>query len=98
MSSSQPPALELKSQWQNPGDIFSLLLLVGGDVVQKAVAQLVGVRFRVMQRSAAIYLTPVVFSFGWVAYAFTSLAAALGDHGLMPAPDTETQVINCENG
>lgn len=98
MASPQSPALELKSQLQNPGDIFSLLLLVGGDVVQKAVAQLVGVRFKLSQRGPTVHLTPAVFSFGWVAYAFTSLAAALGDHRLMPAPDTDVQVINCENG
>ena len=30
-----------KSQWSNPGDILSLLLLIGGDIVQKAIAQLV---------------------------------------------------------
>lgn len=33
---------DLRGQWGNPRDILSLLLLVGGDVVQKAIAQLVG--------------------------------------------------------
>ena len=26
---------EVKSQWRNPSDILSLLLLVGGDVIQR---------------------------------------------------------------
>jgi len=98
MTTIQPPGDELKAQWQNPGDIFSLLLLVGADVIQKAIAQLVGVRFSLLWRGPTIYVTPIAFSFGWVAYAFTSLAAVLGDHRLMPAPDTDIQVVNCENG
>jgi hypothetical protein len=32
----------LRSQRQNPGDILALLLLAGGDIVQKAVAQFYG--------------------------------------------------------
>lgn len=36
------PANELRQQWVNPGDILSLLLLIGGDVIRKAIAQLVG--------------------------------------------------------
>ena len=48
----------LKNQWSNPSDIFTILLLIGGDVVRVAVAQLcVG---------PVPYLTPVTFSFGWV--------------------------------
>ncbi|KAI0411710.1 hypothetical protein F5X98DRAFT_380475 [Xylaria grammica] len=31
---------ELRHQWANPSDILSLLLLIGGDIVQKAIAQL----------------------------------------------------------
>ena len=34
---------QLASQWQNLGDILSLLLLIGGDVVQRAIAQLFGI-------------------------------------------------------
>jgi hypothetical protein len=45
-----------------------------------------------------MYLTPIAFSFGWVGYALASLAAVLGDHRLMPVPDTDIQVVNCENG
>ena len=45
----------LRKQWSNPTDIFTILLIIGGDVVQRAIAQLSGGR-----------LTPVSFSFGWV--------------------------------
>ncbi|RYO97401.1 hypothetical protein DL765_011245 [Monosporascus sp. GIB2] len=43
-------AEELQSQWANPGDILSLLLLIGGDIVQKAIAQLVGYKVRLPGR------------------------------------------------
>jgi hypothetical protein len=88
----------LRAQWQHPGDILSLLLLVGGDVVQKALAQLVGVSFRPFARGPNIYVTPVAFSFGWVAYAFSSLMSIFGDGRLMPDPDTSILVLNCDNG
>ena len=79
-----------KSQWQNPSDILSLLLLIGGDVIQRAIAQLAG------DESLP---TPVVFSFGWVAYSFTSLLSAVGDKRLMPAaPDLQSVVIDTKYG
>ena len=88
-SSSQVNS-EVKSQWQNPGDILSLLLLIGGDVIQRAIAQLAG---------DDTLPTPVVFSFGWVAYAFTSLLSAVGDKRLMPAaPDLQSIVISTDYG
>lgn len=81
---------ETKSQWQNPGDILSLLLLIGGDVIQRAIAQLAG---------DDTLPTPVVFSFGWVAYSFTSLLSAVGDKRLMPAvPDLPSIVISTSYG
>ena len=40
-------------QWKNPGDVFSVLLILGGDVVSRALAQLTGTS-----------ITPVAFSFG----------------------------------
>ena len=81
---------ESKSQWQNPSDILSLLLLIGGDVIQRAIAQLAG---------DDTLPTPVVFSFGWVAYTFTSLLSAVGDKRLMPAaPDVQSIVINTSYG
>lgn len=89
---------ELRAQWSNPSDIMSLLMLVGGDIVQKALAQLVGVRISPRPTGPWIYLTPVAFSFGWVAYAFTSLSSVFGDCRLMPQPDTDIKVINLSNG
>lgn len=87
-----------RAQWRQPGDILSLLLLVGGDVVQQALAQLVGVRFCLFRTGHNIYLTPVAFSFGWVAYAFSSLVSIFGDRRLMPNPDTSIIALNCGNG
>ena len=90
---------QLAAQWKNPGDILSLLLLVGGDVVQRAIAQLFGVYFQPFRNGQRLYLTPVAFSFGWVGYAFTSLASVIGDKQLMPsAPDCPSIVINCSSG
>jgi hypothetical protein len=78
---------ELQIQWQNPSDVLSVLLIIGGDIVQKALAQLSGG-----------LLTPVAFSFGWVAYSFTVLVALVGDGRLMPVPDFPCKVINTESG
>ena len=55
------------AQWVNPTDIFSILLLLGPEIVQHAVAQLAGHR-----------VTPVAFSFGWVAYSANALLAVVG--------------------
>lgn len=50
------PSQELSDQWKNPADVFSILLILGGDVVGRALAQLAGNR-----------ITPVTFSFGrWI--------------------------------
>ncbi|KAL7957428.1 hypothetical protein V8C34DRAFT_285572 [Trichoderma compactum] len=69
-------ANDFRDQWTNPSDIFSLLLLVGGDVIQKALAQFTLNRFR-----------PMAFSFGWVAYAFSHLLFAVGNLKALPDPD-----------
>lgn len=45
----------LRAQCANPGDIFDILLIIGGDIVKQAIAQLSGG-----------YIVPVSFSFGWV--------------------------------
>lgn len=57
----------LSAQWTTPGDILSVLLLLGPEIVQRAVAQLAG-------RA----VTPVAFSFGWVAYAASALLSTFG--------------------
>ncbi|CAM6003689.1 unnamed protein product [Sphagnum balticum] len=77
----------LSSQWHNPADILSVLLIIGGDVIQKAIAQLSG-----------DYLVPVAFSFGWVAYSFSTLMSIVGDGRLMPLPDYPAKVINAGSG
>ena len=46
-------AHEVRQQWTQPTDVFSVLLLLGGEIVNKALAQLAGG-----------VLTPVAFSFG----------------------------------
>ncbi|KAL1858832.1 hypothetical protein Daus18300_009830 [Diaporthe australafricana] len=90
---------DLREQWGNPRDILSLLLLLGGDIVQKAVAQLVGHQVRPFgRRGPAVSVAPVAFSFGWVAYGFSSLLAAFGDMALMPACDHPCLVVNCSTG
>jgi hypothetical protein len=50
---SGPASGEFRKQWTTPSDVFTVLLIVGGDVVARALAQLVGSSF-----------TPVAFSFG----------------------------------
>lgn len=74
---------QLRLQWGSPGDILSLLLLVGGDVLQQALAQ----------QSGDSLPTPVVFSFGWVAYAFTALLSAVGGQRLMPSPPAPSSIV-----
>lgn len=77
----------LAKQWRNPSDVTSLLMVIGGDVVQKALAAGTGSRF-----------TPVCFSFGWVAYAFVALINMIGDGRLMPDPDCQVKLINLGSG
>lgn len=77
----------LSEQWTNPSDVLSVLMIIGGDIVQKALAESSGGLF-----------TPVCFSFGWVAYSFTALVNLLGDGKLLPEPDYPVKVFNLENG
>jgi hypothetical protein len=50
---SDLPSQEFRDQFNHPAEVFSVLLILGGDVVARALAQLAGGR-----------LTPVTFSFG----------------------------------
>ncbi|PVH86336.1 hypothetical protein DL98DRAFT_650356 [Cadophora sp. DSE1049] len=72
---------QFKNQLKNPSEVFSVLLIIGGDIIQKAVAQMTGRK-----------VTLVAFSFGWVAYAFGALVAAFGGGALMPYPDVSASV------
>ncbi|KAG9124164.1 hypothetical protein FRC07_012606 [Ceratobasidium sp. 392] len=77
----------IHATWRAPSDVLSVLLIIGGEVVLKALAQLSG-------RT----LVPVAFSFGWVAYSFNTLMAVIGDGCLMPPPDYPAKVVNAANG
>ncbi|EXJ60561.1 hypothetical protein A1O7_04714 [Cladophialophora yegresii CBS 114405] len=82
------PATWFRDEWKSPSNYaFTILLLLGGDVVAKALAQLAGGR-----------LTPVAFSFGWVSYATSAVNSAIGEHKLMPDADTGCSLINGKNG
>ena len=74
----------------DPGDIFTILMIIGGDVVQVAIAQLCA--------GPIPFLTPVVFSFGWVGYVVSAMLSAVGDNRLMPNPEVDCCVINAKNG
>ncbi|KAL1640173.1 hypothetical protein SLS58_007124 [Diplodia intermedia] len=78
-------ASQFRNQWGNPSDIFSLLLIIGPEIIKAALSQQAGCIF-----------TPAVFSFGWVAYAFNSLLAVFGDTRMTPNPDFPAQVINAK--
>lgn len=58
-------------------------MIIGGDVIQRALAQVGGGT-----------LTPVTFSFGWVAYAFNSLTFVVGGGNIMPKADHDVFVIS----
>lgn len=90
----------LRAQLAKPAGVIAVLLIIGGDVIQKACAQLVaGVQFPYGTESTegsdqkSFSFTPVAFSFGWVAYAFGALMSAFGDGPLMPHPDTSCVVM-----
>jgi len=76
-----------KTYLLNPSDFTTVLLIIGGDIVRKALAQLSGSGF-----------APVAFSFGWVAYAFSALASVVGDGKLMPMPEFSSVIINVNSG
>ncbi|THV03518.1 hypothetical protein K435DRAFT_817242 [Dendrothele bispora CBS 962.96] len=73
--------------WKGPSDAMTILLIIGGDVVLQALAQLSGRR-----------LPLVAFSFGWVGYSFNTLMSVVGNGRLMPFPDYEVKIINAQNG
>lgn len=79
-----------RAQLTNPKEMMSILLLIGGDVIQRAMAQLTGPKGR--------WFTPVIFSFGWVTYAFSTVSNAIGDGTFLPPPDYPGLVVNIGSG
>lgn len=79
----------VRSQWENPNDILSILMIIGGDIVQRAVAQLAGHPY---------HFVPVAFSFGWVGYALNAVLSAIGEGRLMPPPDCDCILLNAKSG
>ncbi|KAF2147702.1 hypothetical protein K461DRAFT_248571 [Myriangium duriaei CBS 260.36] len=80
----------VRGQWRNPSDIFTILLIIGGDIVQTAIAQLCAGPHR--------YITPVSFSFGWVSYAISTIRSVMGENRLMPRPELNCMLINVDSG
>ena len=56
-------SFKVQAKFELPAKVRGFLLILGGDFIQKAIIQLAG-----------HLLTPVTFSFGWVAYAPSALA------------------------
>ncbi|KAG5980456.1 hypothetical protein E4U54_006784 [Claviceps lovelessii] len=75
------------TQWNNPSDVFSVLLILGGDVIGRALAQVAG---------TTVPFLP--FSFGWVAYSVSTVVSAVGENRLMPVADFPCKVINGRTG
>ncbi|KAK3723877.1 hypothetical protein LTR37_001361 [Vermiconidia calcicola] len=90
MSKLPGTAAWLRSQWSNPKDIFTILFIVGGEIVQVAIAQLCA--------GPVPNLTPVSFSFGWLGYAVSALKYSVGEATLMPKPEVECMLINADTG
>ena len=81
---------EIKSQWQSPSNILSVLLIVAGNIVGEALDQLSGPG-----------VAPIVFSFGWVAYAVQAFMSAIGVHKLISPPSKaspSSRAINIDTG
>lgn len=79
---------ELIREWTNPSVVVAMvLMLVGGNAVQEALAQSTG----------KVWM-PVCFSFGWVSYTLSNLKKSLGDGGLHPLPDYPVKLFNMTSG
>ena len=84
---TSPTISALQSQWRNPNDVLSVLLIIGGEIVRTALAQ-----------TSGGFFTPVCFSFGWVSYSFTALVNVIGEGRLLPPPDYPVKVFNLDSG
>ncbi|KAI1176860.1 hypothetical protein F4777DRAFT_236376 [Nemania sp. FL0916] len=67
--------------------ILPVLVVLGGQPVSQALAQVAGSR-----------ITPVAFSFGWVTYTVVSALKVIRQNKVMPSPDCSCKVINGDTG
>ncbi|RYP25809.1 hypothetical protein DL767_008268 [Monosporascus sp. MG133] len=82
------PASYFRQQWTGATDVFTVLFILGGDVVQLALAAVAG-----------DVIVPLAFSFGWVAYAISALLSAIGENRLVRCPpEVSMLVVNVKNG
>lgn len=102
---------EFRQQWTQPTDVFSVLLLLGGEIVNKALAQLAGGVFtpvtfsfgitpEILCRQSLFFWLPCSYNIlGWVSYAVKTFLASVGDAVLMPsASEGSCLVITAKNG
>ncbi|KAJ6581907.1 hypothetical protein B0H19DRAFT_520487 [Mycena capillaripes] len=78
----------LGPRWKDPEAILTVLMITGGNRVQRAISQLAGVTV----------FTPIAFSFGWVAYSFTAVMVAFGNSRLMSMPDCDCTIVDAKSG
>ena len=64
-------------------------MIIGGEIVQRAVAQLSG---------HTSYFVPTAFSFGWVGYSMNAVLLAIGEGRLMPPADCPSLLVNAHSG
>ncbi|KAH9895630.1 hypothetical protein C8Q73DRAFT_744917 [Cubamyces lactineus] len=93
-ANTQPYFAAERVSWMSPNDTLSILMIIGGDIVQRAVAQLAGSG----PLTPYWHFAPVAFSFGWLAYSVSALTSAVGDGRLMPQPDCPIHVVNVRSG
>ena len=79
---------DFAAQWANPVNVLSVLQIIGGNIIQKALAQLAG----------SSWFVPIAFSFGWVSYSFEALMSVFGDGRILPQPDHSSIVVNLSTG
>ena len=76
-------AAEFSEQSTNPSDVFSVLLILGGDMIARALAQLAG-----------FAVTPVAFSFGELLGRFLKGSLSNGYVGLLLAQGADLYVYH----
>ena len=100
---------EFQKQWTQSVDVFSILLLLGGEIVNRALAQLSGGLLTPVSfffgsdsdtnPSVASFAFQLIITAGWVSYAMNMLSAAVGDAKLMPSStENACLLINAKNG